>query len=90
MEQVVQERCLQKKCWFAHLERVIAKEKRLKKARKVLVTAGPTIEAIDPVRYISNHPQGRWDMRSLRWRCFVERMFTLVTGKTAIEPPDVL
>ena len=48
----------------AHLERVIAKEKDLK-GKKVLVTAGPTIEAIDPVRYI----------------------VTLVTGKTAIEPP---
>ena len=42
----------------AHLERVIAKEKDLK-GKKVLVTAGPTIEAIDPVRYISNHSSGK-------------------------------
>lgn len=29
---------------------------------KVLVTAGPTMEKIDPVRYISNHSSGKWVM----------------------------
>lgn len=29
---------------------------------KVLVTAGPTMEAIDPVRYITNHSSGKWAM----------------------------
>ena len=32
----------------------------------VLVTAGPTQESIDPVRYITNHSTGKWDMRSRR------------------------
>lgn len=39
----------------------IAREKDLK-GKKVLVTAGPTQEAIDPVRYITNHSSGKWDM----------------------------
>ena len=30
--------------------------------KKVLITAGPTQESIDPVRYITNHSTGRWDM----------------------------
>ncbi len=29
-------------------------------------TAGPTREAIDPVRYISNHSSGKWDLRLLK------------------------
>ena len=71
----------------AHLERVIAKEKDLK-GKKVLVTAGPTIEAIDPVHlYFQSFLREDGICDRLRWRCFVERMLTLVTGKTAIEPP---
>jgi len=37
---------------------------------KVLVTAGPTREPIDPVRYISNHSSGKMDMRLQKppWR----------------------
>lgn len=38
---------------------------------KVLVTAGPTMEAIDPVRFISNHSTGKWGMRSRDRRCSV-------------------
>jgi len=40
------------------LENYYAKE-RLMKGRKILVTAGPTREAIDDVRYISNHSSGK-------------------------------
>lgn len=32
------------------------------KGLNVLVTAGPTTEAIDPVRYITNHSTGKWGM----------------------------
>jgi len=32
------------------------------KDKKVLITAGPTQEAIDPVRFISNHSTGKWVM----------------------------
>ena len=76
----------------AHLERVIAKEKDLK-GKKVLVTAGPTIEAIDPVRYISNHSSGKMGYAIAKMAMLRGADVTLVTGKTAIEPPmfvDVL
>lgn len=57
------------------------------KGVKVLVTAGPTIEKIDPVRYISNHSTGK-----MGYAIAVEAMMrgaevTLVTGKTNITPP---
>lgn len=56
--------------------------------KKVLVTAGPTREAIDPVRFISNHSTGR--MGYAIARCAMERgaEVILVTGETAlIKPP---
>lgn len=55
--------------------------------KKVLVTAGPTIEAMDPVRFISNHSTGK--MGYAIARCAMERGadVTLVTGQTAIEKP---
>ena len=70
----------------AHLERVIAKEKDLK-GKKVLVTAGPTIEAIDPVRYISNHSSGKMGYAIAKMAMLRGADVTLVTGKTAIDPP---
>ena len=70
----------------AHLERVIAKEKDLK-GKKVLVTAGPTIEAIDPVRYISNHSSGKMGYAIAKMAMLRGADVTLVTGQTAIEPP---
>ena len=70
----------------AHLERVIAKEKDLK-GKKVLVTAGPTIEAIDPVRYISNHSSGKMGYAIARRAMYRGADVTLVTGPTACEPP---
>ncbi len=30
--------------------------------KRIIVTAGPTIEALDPVRYITNHSSGKWDI----------------------------
>lgn len=42
----------------AHLEKHFAKTVRLK-GKKVLITAGPTHEAIDPVRFIGNHSTGK-------------------------------
>ena len=63
----------------AHLERVIAKEKDLK-GKKVLVTAGPTIEAIDPVRYISNHSSGKMGYAIARAGARRGAEVTLVSG----------
>lgn len=42
----------------------IACEKDLS-GKKILITAGPTQESLDPVRYLTNHSTGRWAMR---WR----------------------
>lgn len=55
--------------------------------KKVLVTAGPTMEAMDPVRFISNHSTGK--MGYAIARCAMERgaEVTLITGQTSIEKP---
>lgn len=71
---------------IAHLERQIAKEKDLT-GKKVLVTAGPTIESIDPVRYISNHSSGKMGYAIAKAAMLRGADVTLVSGKTSIEPP---
>lgn len=54
---------------------------------KVLVTAGPTQEALDPVRYITNHSSGKMGY-SIAKACMLRGAdVTLVTGKTALTPP---
>ncbi len=53
----------------------------------VLVTAGPTREKIDPVRYISNHSTGKMGYAIARAAILRGANVTLVTGKTDIVPP---
>lgn len=53
----------------------------------VLVTAGATREAIDPVRYITNHSTGRMGYAIARQAMLRGANVTLVTGKTDIKPP---
>ena len=55
--------------------------------KKVLVTAGPTMEKIDPVRFISNHSTGKMGYAIARNCMLRGAEVTLVTGKTSIEPP---
>ena len=55
--------------------------------RKVLVTAGPTQEKIDPVRYISNHSTGKMGYAIARAAMMRGADVTLVSGKVNIEPP---
>lgn len=55
--------------------------------KKVLVTAGPTIEKIDPVRYISNHSTGKMGYAIARAAMLRGAKVTLVTGKTNLIPP---
>ena len=64
----------------------IAMEKDMK-GLHVLITAGPTMEAIDPVRFISNHSTGKMGYALARVcrRCGAE--VTLVSGKTNLEVP---
>lgn len=57
------------------------------KGKKVLITAGPTVEQIDPVRYISNHSSGK--MGYAIAGAFEKRGadVTIVSGPVAIDPP---
>ena len=66
--------------------RELACEKDLQ-GKKVLVTAGPTREAIDPVRYISNHSTGKMGYAIAKRAMLRGAEVTLVTGPTAEEPP---
>ncbi len=70
----------------AHILRVIAKEKDLA-AKKVLVTAGPTEEAIDPVRCITNHSSGKMGY-AIAWDAVLRGAnVTLITGPSHVEKP---
>ena len=69
-----------------YILREIAKEKDLV-GRKVLVTAGPTQEAIDPVRYITNHSSGKMGYALAKAAMLRGADVTLVSGPCAIEPP---
>ncbi len=54
---------------------------------KVMITAGPTQEAVDPVRYITNHSSGKMGYSIARMCMLRGADVTLVTGKTALRPP---
>ncbi len=71
---------------LAYIERETACEKDLK-GKKILVTAGPTQEAIDPVRYITNHSSGKMGYAIAKIAMLRGADVTLVSGCTAIEPP---
>ena len=71
---------------LAYIERETACEKDLK-GKKILVTAGPTQEAIDPVRYITNHSSGKMGYAIAKAAMLRGADVTLVSGRTAIEPP---
>ncbi|WP_288885789.1 bifunctional phosphopantothenoylcysteine decarboxylase/phosphopantothenate--cysteine ligase CoaBC [uncultured Eubacterium sp.] len=55
--------------------------------KKVLVTAGPTVEAIDPVRFITNHSTGKMGYAIARVAAAMGAEVTLISGPTSIEPP---
>ena len=71
---------------LSYIEKEIACEKDLK-GKKILVTAGPTQEAIDPVRYITNHSSGKMGYSVAKAAMLRGADVTLVSGRTAIEPP---
>lgn len=57
------------------------------KGLKVLVTAGPTQEAIDPVRYFTNHSSGKMGYAIAKMAMLRGADVTLVSGRTALTPP---
>jgi len=71
---------------FEYLERELAPKKDLI-GKRILVTAGPTREAIDPVRYITNHSSGKMGYAIAKRAMLRGAEVTLVSGKTSLEPP---
>ena len=71
---------------LGHAERVLRRDGPLA-GRRVVVTAGPTREPIDPVRVVSNRSSGRMGYRlaEAAWRRGAE--VTLISGPTALVPP---
>ena len=55
--------------------------------KRVLVTAGPTREKLDPVRFLSNHSTGKMGYALARMAMLRGAQVTLVSGPTAIAPP---
>lgn len=62
-------------------------EKKDLEGMKVLVTAGPTCEAIDPVRYITNHSTGKMGYAVAKAAAMRGARVTLVSGPVNLQPP---
>lgn len=69
-----------------YLLKEVAREKDLQ-GKRVLITAGPTREAIDPVRYITNHSTGKMGYALARCAMLRGAKVTLITGPTNLEKP---
>ena len=57
------------------------------KGKKCLVTAGPTIEKIDPVRFISNYSSGKQGYEIANQIALLGGSVTLISGPTTLQPP---
>ena len=70
---------------YEYIIKEIACEKDLK-GKKIMVTAGPTQEAIDPVRYITNHSTGKMGYAIAKRAMLRGADVTLVSGPVALDP----
>jgi phosphopantothenoylcysteine decarboxylase / phosphopantothenate---cysteine ligase len=59
------------------------------RGRQVLVTAGPTLEDIDPVRFVGNRSSGRMGFAIAAQAAARGARVTLVAGPTSVDPPPV-
>jgi phosphopantothenoylcysteine decarboxylase / phosphopantothenate---cysteine ligase len=57
--------------------------------KKILITSGPTIENIDPVRFLSNYSSGKMGYAIAKIASFMGAEVTLVSGPTSLSPPKV-
>ncbi|ENV74975.1 bifunctional phosphopantothenoylcysteine decarboxylase/phosphopantothenate--cysteine ligase CoaBC [Acinetobacter ursingii] len=74
--------------YFHKAQRAIAEKFGLLAGKHVVVTAGPTREAIDPVRYISNHSTGKMGF-SLAAACYAAgAKVTLIAGPVTLDTPN--
>ena len=56
--------------------------------KKIMITAGPTVESIDPVRYLTNRSTGKMGYAIAKMAANRGADVTLVSGPTNIEPPS--
>ncbi|WP_050614724.1 bifunctional phosphopantothenoylcysteine decarboxylase/phosphopantothenate--cysteine ligase CoaBC [Bacillus testis] len=63
------------------------KQEQLLKKQKVLITAGPTREAIDPVRFLTNHSSGKMGYALAAEAVAMGAEVTLVSGPVHLDPP---
>ena len=74
--------------YFHHAQRATAEKFGLLAHQHVVITAGPTREAIDPVRYISNHSTGKMGF-SLAAACYAAGAeVTLIAGPVSLDTPN--
>jgi len=71
----------------AAAERIVSPRDSVLRGRRVVVTAGPTYEDIDPVRYVGNRSSGRMGFAIAAAAQARGANVTLVAGPTGIEPP---
>ncbi|AMM92407.1 bifunctional phosphopantothenoylcysteine decarboxylase/phosphopantothenate--cysteine ligase CoaBC [Peribacillus simplex] len=75
----------------AHLIHYFGERKsqpQLLKGKKYLITAGPTREAIDPVRYVTNHSSGKMGYALAEQAIELGAEVTLITGPVNLTPPS--
>lgn len=74
--------------YFHQAQRAIAEKVGLLAGKRVVITAGPTREAIDPVRYISNHSTGKMGF-ALAAACYAAgAQVTLIAGPVSLDTPN--
>lgn len=71
---------------LSYIEREIACPKDLQ-GKKILITAGPTQEAVDPVRFLTNHSSGKMGYALAKMAMLRGADVTLVSGRTSLTPP---
>lgn len=71
---------------LAHILKACAFKKDLA-GKKILVTAGPTMESIDPVRYITNHSTGKMGYSIAKTAALRGADVTLISGPVSIDAP---
>lgn len=73
---------------FTHVEQALAPQVQPLQGQKLLITAGPTREALDPVRYLTNHSSGKMGYALAREAARLGAQVTLVSGPTALPDPE--
>ena len=74
--------------YFHQAQRAIAEKFGLLAGKRVVITAGPTREAIDPVRYISNHSTGKMGF-ALAAACYAAgAQVKLIAGPVSLDTPN--